>query len=357
MTEFKEIAHSGGKIEFNHETDGLSQSISNSKPTACSMFQVCISYQGELLDFVPIRDIGVTVPYPQPSICAFVISDIEGMFGRSCPNCKSYFRTDPPRQFMFCPYCKIKANNVKFTTDNQKEFLSSYYATLCSAMSEKKSITIDLDEQVDDLSDNTAKWVYKETKQQTLHRCETCKFRFDILGEYGCCPSCGKLNAVKILNSKLDGLVNDFKQQPDVVVKQVISEFEAMAKDVQRCLILLPETPQREVEAVKKINFQRIFDARDKLDKWFGIELFKGLNSDDENFIKVMLGRRHILIHNGGRVDQQYLDKTNDAEVRLNQTIKVTEEEVKKLIELIRICANNLLEGVESIRQLGKKKG
>ncbi len=174
--------------------------------------------------------------------------------------------------------------------------------------------------------------------------------------EYGCCPSCGKLNAVKILNSKLDGLVNDFKQQPDVVVKQVISEFEAMAKDVQRCLILLPETPQRKVEAVKKISFQRIFEARDKLDKWFGIELFKGLNSDDENFLKVMLGRRHILIHNGGSVDQKYLDETNDTEVRLYQTIKVTEEEVKKLIELIRICANNLLEGVESIRQLGKGK-
>ena len=66
---------------------------------------------------------------------------------------KSVFRTDQPTQFMFCPYCKVKANNVSFTTDNQKQLLSSYCFAVCSAISERKSVTIDLDEQADDLSD------------------------------------------------------------------------------------------------------------------------------------------------------------------------------------------------------------
>jgi len=39
---------------------------------------------------------------------------------------------------------------------------------------------------------------------------------------------------------------------------------------------------------------------------------------DDKTFLNRMFNRRHVLIHNGGRIDQEYLDNIGDTTVRLN---------------------------------------
>ena len=57
--------------------------------------------------------------------------------------------------------------------------------------------------------------------------------------------------------------------------------------------------------------------------------------------------RRHILIHNGGIVDPEYLDLSGDTQVQLGERIRIRSNEVKRFISCNRAMAENLLDNVE----------
>jgi len=48
-----------------------------------------------------------------------------------------------------------------------------------------------------------------------------------------------------------------------------------------------------------------------------------------------MIQKRHILMHNGGLVDQDYLDQTGDTQVQLLERIRVSSKEIKRFIDSI----------------------
>lgn len=87
----------------------------------------------------------------------------------------------------------------------------------------------------------------------------------------------------------------------------------------------------------------------ERLRGWFAIEIFKGLNQEDPEFLNREFNRRHLIIHRAGRVDEEYLEKTRDTSVRLNQTLRIRSNEVARLSELLRQCANNFFDQFASI--------
>jgi hypothetical protein len=127
-----------------------------------------------------------------------------------------------------------------------------------------------------------------------------------------------------------------------------ISDFEAMARDIQSQLSRLPMTPSRR-NYVKQISFQQVVKAAESLEDFFAIDLFKGMKQVDRDFLNKMFNRRHILTHNAGRVDQEYLERASDAEVQLHQKIVVRSREIARLIPLMKVMATNLFERYESI--------
>ena len=95
MTEFKEIAHAGGSVSIKRLPGGqTSIRYTHSRATKLVLQHICVSNEGKLLDIVPFTGIGPMPPYPQPSIVGHLLSDQNGMFGKKCPSCSSYFRTD-----------------------------------------------------------------------------------------------------------------------------------------------------------------------------------------------------------------------------------------------------------------------
>jgi hypothetical protein len=60
-----------------------------------------------------------------------------------------------------------------------------------------------------------------------------------------------------------------------------------------------------------------------------------------------MIQKRHILMHNGGLVDQEYLDLGGDTQVRLDERISIRSHEAKHFIASVRGMAANLLDNVE----------
>jgi len=141
VSEFQEIASSGGKIELLYqEGDGVALQFTHANPYACGAIQMGVSLDGTRLEYWPIYGVDQRPPQPEsPMVAAFVISDREGYFGRACPKCKSYFRTSSPGKVTCCPYCGVRAVNAAFTTKNQLEFINKVRESYIAAFEKKQS--------------------------------------------------------------------------------------------------------------------------------------------------------------------------------------------------------------------------
>lgn len=64
-------------------------------------------------------------------------------------------------------------------------------------------------------------------------------------------------------------------------------------------------------------------------------------------FIKKIVQRRHILIHNGGLVDQEYLDKSGDDQVRLDEQIRIRSDDTRRFLKDVSEMGMNLADNIE----------
>ena len=357
MHEFEEIAHTGGKLTFIHESEGgLSVRLEHSTPLPATVFQVCINMDGQVVDYVAIGGIGGASFYPQPSVLAYLISDREGMFGQKCKACESYFRCSTLSRTTICPYCGDRKHGVVFLTANQLQFLTKYFNTYMEALEKAQTVTVDLDQMLDGLSNNTHSWVYKEERQQSLHRCSSCRCRYDVLGSYALCPSCGTPNFLSSYENGLAELQTQLSASsvhrgdvPGELFAKAFTEYEALGNCVRTQLLRIPATDRRKAE-VRRINFQRMGEAAELLERFFAIRVNDNLSAEDMVFIHLMVSRRHLFIHNAGRVDEKYLEITKDTTVKLNETVRLSFEQATKVVDLLRTCGRNLIKDWQSIK-------
>lgn len=253
MNEFEEIAHTGGKLEFIVSEKGVSTRFSQKSPWAFSAYQIAASPDGELYDTIPMAGVG-RARERKPEIPVMLLSDREGLFGRLCPNCETYFRTSGGRQYQFCPYCGRQAHNLEFLTSNQKEYIECYLEAFLEAHDSREDRTVELDQIVDELGENRPRWIYSEERQQTRHTCTECQDTYDILGEYGYCPSCGRGNHREVFLGKLEQAKLEFAEKDAALddrsdrevewekLTRCVSDFEALANELKGRLLRLPNT-------------------------------------------------------------------------------------------------------------------
>src|SRR5579872_5236856 len=332
MTEYKEkIGVSASKVEFLYDpVRGISAQISSSSPGFVELYMVAVSLDGRrLLSEVPATGIGVAPVYPKPSVITYIQSDGQGMFGRNCPFCRKYFRTNHVMGITCCPYCATQESGLAFVSKEQRSYIRTCYDAFARAYTQKKSTSVEANE----ITDQTPAWHYAEVKQQFHFTCDTkdCHAQTDILGEYGFCPRCWLTNGRKLFAERMDKMLrrweetkktfpestpSDRKSRGEVwedLTKESVSNFEALAKHLRTKLLRFPMTRQRRKE-VEQLNFQAPEAANEKLTEWFDIGFFdwrgdkekppRRVSESELPFIKKMIQKRHILIHNGGIVDQ-----------------------------------------------------
>jgi hypothetical protein len=358
-SEFAEIALANAKINLLRQPKGAI-SLQVIGAGGVSLLQIGVSLDGARLEYWPVQGMNMNPEPEAPMVPVMLVSDKERFFGRSCPKCRAYFRTVHVAERMWCPYCSIRAPLIRFTTENQLRFIDEVRKKWVDGFNGGNLDEIDLGAIAKELPDNRPHWSYSEELQQYRFNCGQCGNRFDILGEYGCCPVCGKRNSLQVVMSYLNAAQAEFESANDTItdrrdreiewekLTKCVSDFEAMARDIQKQLSRLPLTPGRRKE-VEQISFQQILKADELLRGFFGIELLKGASDAERDFANKMFNRRHILTHNGGRVDHEYLDRTCDSSVRLNQKVAVRSREIARLIPLLKRAAENLFQGYESI--------
>lgn len=370
MVEFKDkIGAASGKVEFLYEPGrGIAVQISGSSPGFWAMYIVAVSMDGRhLLSEVPATGIGVEAVYPKPSVITYIQSDAQAMWGRNCPACQKYFRTNHVMGETCCPYCAAWAPGLAFMSKDQRKYITKCYDAFARAYRDQKSTEVEFA----DITDSNSAWHYSEVKQQFHFECaaQDCKAQTDILGEYGYCPRCGRTNARKLFLEGIDKMqqrwvdvdktVTDRQARSRVweeMTKDIVGDFEHLAKHLRVKLLLFPMTPNRR-KRLEELNFQQPLQANESLVQWFDVGLLvwpgnsatpkRAVQDSDLPFIKKMIQRRHILIHNGGIVDQDYLAFSGDTQVQLGERIRIRSTEAKRFIELVRTMGENFMDNVE----------
>jgi len=65
------------------------------------------------------------------------------------------------------------------------------------------------------------------------------------------------------------------------------------------------------------------------------------MKEDECRVVELMFHRRHVYEHNGGEVDQKYLDNSGDTTVRLKQRIHETQQGAHDLLgSLVKMARN-----------------
>jgi hypothetical protein len=270
-----------------------------------------------------------------------------------------------PDELTFCDRCRISEGHIRIDRSNalygqirKPKIQRELWLTTIEG---GENVTIDLNNIAAELPQNRPSWTPKEEQQQFHFLCESCKTSCDILGEYASCPACGYRNSLVVFKRHWEELDIEFCQADAEIqdrherekawkslLPPFVSTFEAMAGDVRAQLLKLPMTVKRRKE-VENLNFQRIIEAEERLRSWFAIEIFDGLKQDDGQFLNREFNRRHLLIHTAGRVDEDCIKRTNDESVRLNQTIRIRSNEIARLSQLLRQCANNFFDQFANI--------
>lgn len=369
MSEFKDkIRAAGGKVEFLYDpVQGIATRISGFGVRA--MYMVAVSIDGRhLLGTIPATGIGRTPVYPKPSVVTWIQSDEQGMWGRNCPYCEKYFRTNHIIGVTCCPYCSVAGQDLAFISKDQRTYITAYYDAFARAYIGKQTTSLDMAEITDDMP----AWHYSEEKLQTHFKCATkdCGSEADILGEYGYCPRCGRTNARQLFFDSMAKLladweaanvaISDRRERGDSWEKMTVvclSNLEAFAKHLRAKLLVFPLTANRR-KRLTELSFQKPLEADALLVQWFDIGLLRWAGDEltpgrtvpesEIPFISKMIQRRHILVHNGGIVDEEYLDRSGDTQARLGERIRIPSKEAKRFVNCIREMGANLLDNVES---------
>lgn len=336
---FSEVSLAGGAITFT--PDGQSRyEMSSPLPVSIQPFNITSDFEYEDEDGQQKKGAS--------RLGIVLVSDKFGMFGRCCPECSAYFRAQNVLN-VSCPYCACHGQHFEFLTENQKEFVEVYSLLSLQAILEGKEQVMDIESIASNLSSNEPpKWAYAEEHQQSFYRCPNCRSAYDILGEFGGCPWCEQRNSFQVFTAKIDQIFYDI-ETGNILLRDalidVVSIFEAMSKDLQ--VSLLRKYTNNDSK-IKRMNFQRIFQASEILKEVLGFDLFFDVPEECLMVINRMFSKRHLFVHNAGRADAKYLSQTGDS-VRLHQTIGVGKDEFDALTNSLLTVALRLVEYSHSL--------
>ena len=360
--DFREIAHSGGVVTFKIKTNAqgshsLQIEVTSSRPVPMSMIAVYALGQGVPVASINLGGIGQAwSPPPFPGCYPVMIqSDSHGRFGHNCPECGGYWRSGPWPNL--CPYCKASGEGYQFLSNAQRDFIVHYCDLLTSAIAEIENgeVVINMDEVADAAElkpEERPSFYISEESQQHKFKCPACEEFNDILGRFVYCSLCGTRNdlmefeevTVKAIRERLNAAA-----WPQDCVRDAVAAFDSLVAQYAKQLSKHVPMTERRVKRLTKQRFHDLIEVRRTFIEWFDIDICAGMKDGEVAQTMLMLFRRHIYEHNGGEVDQQYLNRSGDTSVRLKQVIRESQEGVHALLNSLLEIARNLHSGFHEI--------
>jgi hypothetical protein len=238
-------------------------------------------------------------------------------------------------------------------TTAHEAFIQQYCSLFAQAQSAPDGEhTIDLDAVADAVeSVEKPPFYYAEESQQNKFTCAACGCVVDILGKFGYCSRCGTRNDFQELVRTLDAIRIRINTEDvrEACVRDTVAAFDSfVGQYVQELVRRVPMTKSR-INRLENSRFHNINLVRDELRNTFDIDVFDGIETEDQRFAALMFLRRHVYEHNGGEVDEDYISQSGDKSVRLKQSLHETQETAHKTVGIVMRMAKNLHEGFHGI--------
>lgn len=358
--EFEEIANCGGTVTFTIRTGvdgGRSYQVgfSSSRPVPMVLIGIYALPQGIPVDTIQMGGIGKPWnPPPVPNCIPVMIgSDSTGHFGHSCPKCGGYWRSGAWASV--CPYCGFRAAAHEFLSEAQIRYVRHYCEVLASALEGNDGdVKIDMDAVADatGMEGERPAFYVSDQSQQRKFKCKACDEFNDILGRFGYCASCGTRNDIVDFEVETIAAIrtqlND-GAAPEECLRNAISAFDSVVAQFAKEFVRYVPMTQRRASRLKGQRFHNPEELRKVILDWFDIDIADGIKSMEWSSTVRMFHRRHIYEHNGGEVDQKYLNDSGDSSVRLKQHIRETREGVHEVLGSLVKMARNLHNGFHQL--------
>lgn len=185
-------------------------------------------------------------------------------------------------------------------------------------------------------------------------QCEQCSSRFSVIGNGYFCPGCG-LNSVtrtfadslKKIKAKKDNLSS---------IREALEKAVGKDEAAITCRSLLESCVQDGVTAFQKYceglysaygiapknAFQRLEQGSGLWEAAIGKRYSDWLTPQEISDLNILFQKRHILSHNEGIVDEEYLKKSGDKSYKINQRIIIKGQDVEGLLAVLEKIGQEL---------------
>jgi hypothetical protein len=286
----------------------------------------------------------------------------DGYLGRECPvqDCLGYFKITPGTGEKgpapcHCPYCGHAGESRTFFTQEQIEYARSVVLRKVTDAIHKDLKSLEFEHRPQGLfgiglslkverSMPLPIRYYREKQLETAVVCDACTLRYALYGVFGWCPDCGVHNSMQILAKNLELARKELALAATVdpeladrligdALNNAVSAFDGFGREI--CM-------RRSAD----IRFQSIAGARRKVQETFAFDFADSLRPDEWECACRVFQKRHLLAHKMGVIDDEYLQKANDASAVLGRKICLTHTEVESAIGIVEAMGRRLYAGV-----------
>ena len=317
----------------------------------------------------------------QQTISVPIETDSDGFFDKECPSKKCLFNFKihgddweaiVSDEEVFCPSCKHSAPAQSWYTTSQIEAAQEYaYNTVGNAIN--KAMRADASASRRRQNRNAFFSITLEAKggkdaillpieaadpMRLTADCEECKCRYSYIGAAYFCPSCGTNSADHMFEQTISmirtsiGLHKIFREtlSPDEAEVLIITLLEKAMLDVVTSFQRLNE--QLYLKYSGKTARRNVFQNLEAGGKIWKEEIKIGFNelttSLELKKIQMYFQQRHLLAHQQGIVDQDYIKRSNDNTYIVGQKLKISETDVFNFSNLIEQLALKLMQKLQS---------
>ena len=179
--------------------------------------------------------------------------------------------------------------------------------------------------------------------------CEPCGCRYASVGAAFFCPACGCNAAIANFAASLETVRKSLDLLPtladsmgrdaganlgrDIVENGLVKAVSALEAVAEAVYERLPE-PKPSITGLGNV-FQRLDDASRLFRETTGAGYEAHLSARGLDDLRILVQQRHLLQHQGGIVDQKYVDRSGDRSYTLGQRLVIREAATKRAVELV----------------------
>lgn len=305
-------------------------------------------------------------------------SDEKGYFDRECPNgnCLFTFKVyvqdwdEKMTNEVHCPMCGHIDNSDNWWTQqqlNDMEKIASDWAM--------SYIQSELDKSFKRLERSTrhnkfVKMTYKPGHTITFinnplgqspeweHEitCPKCTMRYSVIGSAYFCPCCGYNNTEETFDDSLDSIVKMIESLSEMETFLTQSQGKDKANTICRSMLEsslgdVVSTFQKFAElryrtlsskSIRVNDFQIVEKGSRLFEEATHMNYCSWISESELLLMNLMFQRRHVMVHNAGLVDEQYIHKSGGDSYSVGQRLVIREMEVIKLIRIIEKLGRGL---------------